>query len=117
MKKLLGIVVLGLLLSGKAFAFQKFELKNCVNINWGKKYIFNYYFNQNLNKIIMETMNDHKIIIKTEEIDVKEYDYGNDKSFIVLAQNDDFTFWILQKEKMIVKTRNDDLLLLKEKCR
>ena len=117
MKKLLGIVVLGLLLSGKAFAFQKFELKNCVNINWGKKYIFNYYFNQNLNKIIMETMNDHKIIIKTEEIDVKEYDYGNDKSFIVLAQNDDFTFWILQKEKMIVKTKNDDLLLLKEKCR
>ena len=117
MKKLLGIVVLSLLLSGKAFAFQKFELKNCVNVNWGKKNTFNYYFYQNLNKIIMETMNDHKIIIKTEEIVSKRYDYGNDKSFIVLAENDDFTFWILQKEKTIVKTKNDDLSLLKEKCR
>ena len=115
MKKLLGILVLSLLFSGSAFAFQKFELKNCVNVNWGKKYIFNYYYNQNLSKIIMETMNDHKIIIKTEEIDVKSYDYGNDKSFIVLAENNDFTFWILQKEKIIIKTRNDDLL--KEKCR
>ena len=64
----------------------------------------------------METMNEHKKIIKTEEIVPKRYDYGNDKSFMVLAQNDDFTFWILQKEKMIIKTRNDDLLLLKEKC-
>ena len=117
MKKLLGILVLSLLLSGNAYAFQKFELKNCININWSKKNTFNYYYNQNLSKIIMETMNDHKIIIKTEEINVKRYDYGNDQSFIVLAQNDDFTFWILQKEKMIIKTRNDDLLLLKEKCR
>ena len=64
----------------------------------------------------METMNDHKIVIKNEEIVSKRYDYGNDKSFIVLAENDDFTFWILQKEKMVIKTRNDDLLLLKEKC-
>ena len=48
---------------------------------------------------------------------MKKYDYGKDKSFIILAQNDDFNFWILQKEKMIIKTRNDDLLLLKEKCK
>ena len=43
--------------------------------------------------------------------------YGTDNTFNILGQNDEYIFWILQKEKMVIKTRNDDLLLLKEKCR
>ena len=109
-------MVLGLFLSGKAFAFQKFELKNCVDVNWGKKNTFNYYYNQNLKKIIMETMNDHKIIIKTEEIRVKTSNYGTDNTFNILAQNDEYIFWILQKEKIVIKT-NKKNLILKEKCK
>ena len=116
MKKLLGIVLLSFFLSGNAFAFQKFELKNCVDVNWGKKNTFNYYYNQNLKKIIMETMNDHKIIIKTEEIRVKTSGYGTDNTFNILAQNDEYIFWILQKEKIVIKT-NKKNLILKEKCK
>ena len=116
MKKLLGIVVLGLLFGGNAFAFQKFELKNCINVNLGKKNTFNYYYYQNLNKIIMETMNNHKIIVKTEEIRVKETNYGIDNTFNILAQNDEYIFWILQNEKIVIKT-NKKYSIFKEKCK
>ena len=115
MKKFFLIIMFTLALTGAASA-QKFELKNCVNINWGEDNRFNYYYNQNLKKIILETINDYKTIIKTEEIKVIRTDYGIDNSFIVLARNDDFTFWLLQKEKLVIKARNRDLLLFKEKC-
>ena len=109
MKKFLGIVVLGLFLSGNAYA--NFELKKCKNIENSE--VFSYEFFRDLKKVIMGKYNGQ--LVSYDEIKVKSYDYF-DKSFIVFAETEKYHILILEDEQIVVKISKSDGTTKKEKC-
>ncbi len=109
MKKFLGIVVLGLFLSGNAYA--NFELKKCKNIENSE--VFSYEFFRDLKKVIMGKYNGP--LLSYEEIKVKSSDYL-DRNFIVFAETENYDILILEDEKIVIKIRKSDGTTEKEKC-
>jgi len=110
MKKLLGIVVLGLLLSGNAFA--NFKLKKCKDVEVNSR-VFSYEFFSDLKKVIMGKYNGQ--LVSYDEIKVKSYDYF-DKNFIVFAETEKYHILILEDEQIVVKISKSDGTTKKEKC-
>ena len=110
MKKLLGIVVLGLFLSGNAFA--NFKLKKCKDVEVNSR-VFSYEFFSDLKKVIMGKYNGQ--IVSYDEIKVKSYDYF-EKKFIVFAETEKYHILILEDEQIVVKISKSDGTTKKEKC-
>ena len=110
MKKLLGIVVLGLLLSGNAFA--NFKLKKCKDVEVNSR-VFSYEFFSDLKKVIMGKYNEQ--LVSYDEIKVKSYDYF-EKKFIVFAETEKYHILILEDEQIVVKISKSDGTTKKEKC-
>ena len=110
MKKLLGIVVLGLFLSGNASA--NFKLKKCKDVEVNSR-VFSYEFFSDLKKVIMGKYNGQ--LVSYDEIKVKSYDYF-DKNFIVFAETEKYHILILEDEQIVVKIRKSDGITKKEKC-
>ena len=110
MKKLLGILVLGLLLGGNAYA--NFKLKKCKDVEVNSR-VFSYEFFSDLKKVIMGKYNGQ--LVSYDEIKVKSYDYF-DKSFIVFAETEKYHILILEDEQIVVKIRKSDGITKKEKC-
>ena len=109
MKKLLGIVVLSLFLSGNAFA--NFKLKRCKDIETNE--VFSYEFFRDLKKVIIGEHNGQ--LFSYDEIKVKKYDYL-DRNFIVFAETENYDILILEDEKIVIKIRKSDGFMEKEKC-
>ena len=110
MKKLLGIVVLGLFLSGNASA--NFKLKKCKDVEVNSR-VFSYEFFSDLKKVIMGKYNGQ--LVSYDEIKVKSYNYF-DKNFIVFAETEKYHILILEDEQIVVKIRKSDGITKKEKC-
>ena len=110
MKKLLGIVVLGLFLSGNASA--NFKLKKCKDVEVNSR-VFSYEFFSDLKKVIMGKYNGQ--LVSYDEIKVKSYDYF-DKKFIVFAETEKYHILILEDEQIVVKISKSDGTTKKEKC-
>tara|TARA_E500000178_G_C16645901_1_gene584143 strand:- start:68 stop:400 length:333 start_codon:yes stop_codon:yes gene_type:complete len=110
MKKLLGFVVLGLLLSGNASA--NFKLKKCKDVEVNSR-VFSYEFFSDLKKVIMGKYNGQ--LVSYDEIKVKSYDYF-DKKFIVFAETEKYHILILEDEQIVVKISKSDGTTKKEKC-
>ena len=110
MKKLLGIVVLGLFLSGNASA--NFKLKKCKDVEVNSR-VFSYEFFSDLKKVIMGKYNG--LLLSYEEIKVKSSDYF-DRNFIVFAETENYDILILEDEKIVIKIRKSDGFIKKEKC-
>ena len=110
MKKLLVIVVLGLLLSGNAFA--NFKLKKCKDVEVNSR-VFSYEFFSDLKKVIMGKYNGQ--LVSYDEIKVKSYDYF-EKKFIVFAETEKYHILILEDEQIVVKISKSDGTTKKEKC-
>ena len=109
MKKLLGIVVLGLFLSGNAYA--NFKLKRCKDVETNE--VFSYEFFRDLKKVIIGERNGQ--LFSYDEIKVKKYDYL-DRNFIVLAETENYDILILEDEQIVIKIAKTDKKIKKEKC-
>ena len=109
MKKLLGILVLGLFLSGNAYA--NFKLKKCKDVETNE--VFSYEFFSDLEKVIIGEYNGQ--LFSYDEIKVKKYDYL-DRNFIVLAETENYDILILEDEKIVIKIKKTGKIIKKEKC-
>ena len=111
MKKLLELLVLGLLLSGNAYA--NFKLKKCEDVQVNSR-VFSYEFFPDLNKVIVGEYNGQ--IVSYTEIKVIGYDYLN-RNFIVFAETENWDILIMEEEKIVLKTRKSSHgITKKEKC-
>ena len=109
MKKLLGIVVLSLFLSGNAYA--NFKLKRCKDVETNE--VFSYEFFSDLEKVILGEYNGQ--LFSYDEIKVKKYDYL-DRNFIVFAETESYDILILEDEQIVIKISKTDKKIKKEKC-
>ena len=103
-------MVLGLFLSGNAFA--NFKLKKCKDVEVNSR-VFSYEFFSDLKKVIMGKYNGQ--IVSYDEIKVKSYDYF-EKKFIVFAETEKYHILILEDEQIVVKISKSDGTTKKEKC-
>tara|TARA_B100001115_G_C15481785_1_gene227487 strand:- start:172 stop:507 length:336 start_codon:yes stop_codon:yes gene_type:complete len=111
MKKLLGILVLGLFLSGNAYA--NFKLKKCKDVETNE--VFSYEFFRDLEKVIIGIGEYNGQLFSYDEIKVKKYDYL-DRNFIVFAETESYDILILEDEQIVIKIAKTDKKIKKEKC-
>ena len=116
MKKFILKIFFILVLNGSAFADLNFKLENCKNAEnvEADSSIYSYEFFGDLKQIVMIKKDG---IVKTQhKYNLNYYEQIN-KKFIVNGSDQDYKILILEKEKIIIKTRLYGNIITKEKCK
>ena len=116
MKKFILTIFFILVLNGSAFADLNFKLENCKNAEnvEADSSIYSYELFGDLKQIVMIKKNG---IVKTQHKYNLNYYTQINKKFIVNGSDQDYKILILEKEKIIIKTRLYDNIITKEKCK